>query len=320
MFEFTYYKTKAQNSIVNRVLAGSTGLLEVTTQTLTQPANIGSVDAEGYEYLLQYNPIRTADYELNLSLITNYQKNTVASLGDAGDITNGPNVITQGKAKYQYYIAVPVGVNYNPTTGKYVSARLSTEKHDLGSPIPSHTGSFAINFRFLKDFTLYAFSEWGLNNRIYNETQQFVNRLGGNAEYNKYRYLLGLSEAYPGAAPKDLTPLTPKTPEYNAAAEEFARLDGLYPGNYIEDGDYFIIREISLSYDLSEVIKSINLMNYVKYLTAGISVRNVALFSKYSGTDVGLNYAGARTSVSRGQDFLTLQTPRTVNFWFRLGL
>jgi hypothetical protein len=59
---------------------------------------------------------------------------------------------------------------------------------------------------------------------------------------------------------------------------------------------------------------------YVKYLTFGVSARNLARFTPYKGGDIGTNFSGARTTVSRSQDFLTLPTPRTFNFWVRLGL
>lgn len=318
--EFTYYNTVAENSIVNRQLAGSTGKYQVTTALLAQPYNLGKVSGSGFESLLQFTPIRGTEFNLDFTLIWNYQKNVIDDLGGTGDIIADPNAMTVGKPKHQFYTFIPVGVNYNPTTQKYSSARLSTEKVDLGSPIPDHTGSLAINFKFFKDFTLYAFGEWGLNNKICNQTQQFVNRLGGNAEYNRYRFLLGLSEAYPGAAPKDVTPLTPGTDEYKKVAEEFARMDGLYYGNYVEDASYFVLREISLSYDATDLLKTFDVNTYIKYLTIGVSGRNLVTVSEYSGVDVGLHYLGGRTTVSRGVDFLTLPTPRTINFWVRFGL
>ena len=95
-------------------------------------------------------------------------------------------------------------------------------------------------------------------------------------------------------------------------------MDWRNPGNYIEDADYLIIREVSLSYDFSSLLKDFELNTYLKSMALGLSVRNLARITKYSGPDVEFNSQGSRSD-ARAIDFITLQTPRTVNFWVRLG-
>jgi TonB-dependent starch-binding outer membrane protein SusC len=319
--EFTYYIQKATNSIVGKVNAPSTGLT-----ASTQPFNVGAVDASGFEAMLQYSPLRSVDYELNLSLIWNYQTNKVKDLGGAQPIYSVNNTIQVGMPKYEFYTYNSTGPTYD-ATGKYTASVRSTDRVDLGNPVPNHTGSFTVNFKFLKNFHLYAFSEWAIGNKIFNNTQLFANRMGNGTEYNRMTAQLGLtpivaanaSLGLPSSAPTDVTPLTPGTPEYNALAEKFAKLDWRYAGNYIEEADYLIIRELSLSYDFSDILSDFEITKYLKALSLGISVHNLARITKYSGSDVELNYTGART-IARGNDFLTLQTPRTVNFWVRIGL
>ncbi|KAF0139246.1 MAG: TonB-dependent receptor plug [Stygiobacter sp.] len=319
--EFTYYIQKATNSIVGKVNAPSTGLT-----ASTQPFNVGAVDASGFEALLQYSPIRSVDYDLNMSLIWNYQTNEVKDLGGAQPIYSINNVIHVGKPKYQFYTYNSTGPTFNATTNVYTGSVRSTDRVDLGNPVPNHTGSFTVNFKFLKNFNLYAFSEWAIGNKIFNNTQLFANRRGNGTEYNEMNALLGLapivaantSLGLPSSNPS-VTPLTPGTPEYIALAEKFAKLDWRYAGNYIEDADYLIIREVSLSYDLKDILSEFATTKYLKGLTVGVSVHNLARITKYSGSDVELNYTGSRT-IARGNDFLTLQTPRTVNFWVRIGL
>lgn len=319
--EFTYYIQKATNSIVGKVNAPSTGLT-----ASTQPFNVGAVDASGFETLLQYSPIRSVDYDLNMSLIWNYQTNEVKDLGGAQPIYSINNVIHVDKPKYQFYTYNSTGPTYNATTKVYTGSVRSTDRVDLGNPVPNHTGSFTVNFKFLKNFNLYAFSEWAIGNKIFNNTQLFANRRGNGTEYNEMNALLGLAPivaantalGLPSSNPA-VTPLAPGTPEYIALAEKFAKLDWRYAGNYIEDADYLIIREVSLSYDLKDILSEFATTKYLKALTVGVSVHNLARITKYSGSDVELNYTGSRT-IARGNDFLTLQTPRTVNFWVRIGL
>lgn len=318
--EFTYYIQKASNSIIGKVNAPSTGLT-----ASTQPFNVGAVDASGFESFIQYSPFRTADYSLQLGLIWNYQTNEVKNLGGAQPIFSVNNVIKEGLPKYEFYTYYSTGPNYN-TSGVYTGSVRSATQEALGNPVPDHTGSFTINFKFLRDFNLYVFTEWALNLKIFNNTQLFANRRGNGTHYNYLTQLLGLppivaatSTGLPSSAPAGVTPLTPGTEEYKKAAAEYASLDWRYAGNYIEDADYFIIREVSLSYDFTNLLRDFDLTSYVKTFAAGISVRNLARFTKYSGADVELNYTGSRT-IARGNDFLTLQNPRTVNFWVRLGL
>ncbi len=319
--EFTYYMQNAINSIVGKINAPSTGLT-----ASSQPFNVGAVDASGFETLLQYSPIRSTDYSLNLSLIWNYQKNEVKSLGGAQPIFGGNNVIQEGKPKFQFFTYTSTAATYNATTNLYTGSVRSVDRVDLGNPVANHTGSFTVNFKFLKNFNLYAFTEWSLGNKIFNNTQLFANRRGNGTDYNMMNALLGLApivtadvvKGLPSSNPQ-VTPLTPGTPEYIALAEKFAKLDWRYAGNYIEDADYLIIREVSLSYDFSDILSEYDITKYLKGLAIGVSVRNLARFTKYSGADVEFNFTGSR-SITRGADFLTLQNPRTINFWVRIGL
>ncbi len=308
-FEFTYYMTDAVNSIINKPTINSSGY-----NALAQPYNLGKATASGFESLIQYSPIRGNEFNLDLTLIWNYQTNKVDDLGPSADIFADPNAVAKGYPKFQFYTFKTKDVVYD-AAGKYLRAVSTDTRVDCGSPIPDHSGSFTLNFRFLKNFNLYAFAEWGLNNKIYNMTQVFANRFGNGKTYNDYKAKLGLAGGTAGVAA-----LTPGTAEYKQAAVEYGNMDPFLAGNYVQDASFLIVREISLSYDFTELLQSFDVNTYIKNLAAGLSVRNVATFSEYDGADIGLNYAGGRSTVSRAQDFLTLQTPRTVNLWVRLGL
>jgi TonB-dependent SusC/RagA subfamily outer membrane receptor len=317
--EFTYYRQNALNSIVGLVNAPSTG------KTITnQPYNVGKVENSGFETLLQYTPFNTVDYNLNLSFIWNYQQNKVTDMGIAPPQYFGFNsvqTIQNNFPKAQYYVQKVTGPRYS-SNGKYDHTNgplKTTERYDYGSPVPDHTGSFTVNFKFLKNFNLYAMAEFALNYKVYNYTQAFAARFGNVPEYNRYIWILGLPELAPNTAPTSLPQLTPGTPEYTKAAEEFAQLDWRNYAGWIEDADYLIIREVSLSYDFTDLLRQFDLTTYLKGLYAGISVRNLARITKYSGADVEFNATGGRGN-ARAMDFGTLQTPRTVNFWLRIGI
>jgi outer membrane receptor protein involved in Fe transport len=107
--ELTFYRSDATKSIVRSAFAPSTGL-----GGYTFPYNVGSVWGQGLESLLQFNPIRGADYDLNLSLIWNYQTNEVRDLGTTTQILTGfENVIKPGLPKYQFYDYKVKGATFN---------------------------------------------------------------------------------------------------------------------------------------------------------------------------------------------------------------
>ena len=300
--EFTYYNRVANNSIVGFPLSSSTGKANAGTL----PFNVGTWKAYGFETLVQYSPIREADYGLDLTLVWNYQSNEVTDLGGAQPIYagfNSSNVVMAGLRKSEFYAPQVLGATFN-TAGAYTGVLTTTSNVDLGSPLPDHSGSVTVNFKFLKNFSLYAFGEWGLHLNVYNYTKAFGAQTGNNP--TRLDILAQMNAATPG------------TQAYTDIANAYAKTDGRYVSNYLEKADYFVIREVSLSYDFTDLLSDYDLIGIFKYITAGISARNIARFSKYTGPDFEINSFGSR-SIAQGTDFLTLQTPRTFNFWVRLG-
>jgi TonB-dependent SusC/RagA subfamily outer membrane receptor len=299
--EMTYYNRNNNNAIIFFPLSSSTGKTRANL-----PYNVGAMKAWGLETMIQYFPIKGVDYSLDFSLIWNYQKNEVTDLGGAQDIYagfNSSNVIKAGLPRSEFYAPKVLGATFD-AAGKYFGVKATTENQRLGNPIPNHSGSITINFKFLKNFVLYGFGEFGLKNKVYNYTLAFGARTGNNP----YRNNLSAQ----------LATLTPNTQEYIDVANKYAKTDGRFVDNYLEDASYLAIRELSLSYDFTDLLGEFDLLGYVKYVTFGLSARNVLRITKYSGPDFEINSLGAR-SIAQGIDFLTLQTPRTVNFWVRLG-
>jgi hypothetical protein len=230
--------------------------------------------------------------------------------------------------KHEFYTQKVTGALFN-TDGTYAGPRLyqtpdpdDDDRVSFGNPIPSYTGSFTTNVRFLTDFNLYLFCDWALDRKIYNNTDIFAARFGNKKEFNRLANKLGragIGEAFFVEADPDITPLTPGTAAYIEAANQYAKMDWSYDGNFIEDANYFKLREISLSYSFRGLLPTLKAEKYVKDLTLGISARNILTFTNYSGADPEINTDGSR-SLSRGQDFLTLQNPRVYNVWLRLAL
>lgn len=298
--EFTYYIQNARNSIVGLNNPPSTGLTATSV-----PFNIGAMKAHGFESLLQTSLFRNSNYEINLGLIWNYQTNEVTDLGGAQPIFDGfsNNVIKEGLPKHEFYRQIVKGARFD-ASGKYLGPDVSTERVDLGNPIPKHTGSFTFNLKLFKNINVYALFDWALNRTINNSTARFAARFGNYVPLNNLKDLLKTQ--------------TPGTAEYIATANKVAKLDGNVPSNYFENGKFFKFRELSISYSLKDVLATYLSSNYISDFVVGVSGRNLFTSTPYTGSDVELNSNGSR-SLTRGWDFLTLQSPRTYNFWVRLA-
>ena len=307
--EFTYYQQNAVNSIFYKYESPSTGLTESPV-----PFNVGGIKNWGFESLLKANLIRSKDYGLELSFNWNYQNNVVTNLGGAEYIGLIANVIKEGLPKHEFYLHKVLGAKFNQD-GTYNTANATADRQDFGNPIPNHTGSFSIKFRFLKNFNFYALMDWAINRKMLNLTKLDATSQGNVPEYNILQAQLGIT------ANPEVTPLIPGTKEYIDAANKYARLDPNYASNYIENAGYFKIRELSLSYSLRDFLPKSS-YNYLKDIVIGVSVLNVWTFTKYSGADVELNAADnvGNISLARGIDFYTLQHPRVYNMWVTVSL
>lgn len=305
--ELTYYIQSAEKSIVGFNNPPSTGLTASSV-----PFNIGKIKGSGFESLLQAKLLNSQDYALDLGFIWNYQTNEVVDLGGAQPIFDGfsNNVIKEGLRKHEFYREVVNGAKFD-ANGKYIGVDVQTTRTALGNPIPTHTGSFTINFKFLKNFYFYVLTDWALDRKMFNDTQLFAARFGNYVPRINLGAQIGI-----GTVP-DITPYAVGTPEYIAAANAYAKTDGNYPSNYIVDAQFLKLREISISYSFKDFLPDLG-QTYVKDLVLGISGRNLWTSTPYTGADVELNHNGSR-SLTRGSDFLTLMNPRTYSFWMRVA-
>lgn len=311
--EFTYYLQTARESIIDFNNALSTG------QTASPvPFNIGQVDGKGLEALFQATPLRSRNLQVDFTVTSSWQTNEVKDLGGAQPIFDGfdINVTKEGLRNHEFYTFGVKGALFNED-GTYAGADITEERMSFGNPVPNYTGSFAMNLNLFRNLNAYVLADWATGHSIFNLTNQFAVQFSNHPENNRLRYQLGLTST-PPEGETGLQQLTPGTPDYNAAAERLARLNINVDGNFIEKADFLKLREISVSYNLRDIIRKIQAANFVRNFTIGFSARNLWTTTKYSGADPEVNFAGAR-SLSRGQDFLTLQNPRVYTFILQVG-
>lgn len=320
--DFTYFLQSATSSIIGFQNAPSTG------QTANAiPTNVGAIDGWGFEAQAYATLLRTTDFGLEVNLNWTFADNEVTDLGGAPPLFGNANVIEVGLPRNAFYLPTVLGAEFD-SAGVLVGTRYKLDSNGLpmleykGRPDPTHSGSFSLTFDFLSYFRIYGLAEWGLGNSIFNQTNQFANTAlsDGPNSLERRRLEVQLGQVPPNAyGDIGVTPLTPNTPEYVAAAERFVRTGTLDDdrGNWVEEADYFRVREISVAFDASSLVADFS-DNNIKQASLAFSVRNVALFTKYSGKEVDLNNSGT-TGIEQATDFLTLQSPRTLTMSLTLG-
>jgi len=313
--ELTYFMQTATNSIFNVVLPPSVGVPSVRK-------NVGAISGSGIETNLYARLFRTADYQLDLNFIWNYANNVVDDLGDAPPIISEPNVVFVGQPRAAFYTNPVRGALYD-SLGKYLKPDVDTSMRKFfGNPVAPNNGSFSVNFRFLKDFTLNLLTDWTIGGTLFNRSKQFLASFGNSVEYNRLHNALGIPNKPGSFIPIDTSVqrLTPGTPEYTAAADRYAQMDPNQFGApaYFESSDFFRIRELSLRWDGSSTISELA-PGVLRSFSLTVGARNLALFSSYSFPDPEVNSGGSRVTVSRGRDFITLQNPRVLYATIAIG-
>ena len=334
--EFTYYNQTAEESIFGRQLAPSTGLVASTL-----PFNVGEISIQGFEFALNMTPLSSRNASLDLGVILSHQTNEVKSVGvdrngeplpplfDGFDI----NVLKPGLPRAAFYVqpvngalfdadgvydGVDVGVQTN-ADGTPVDEDCNVEDGRCyrGNPYPDFNGSFTASLRLFQNLTVYALADWATGLRVYNNTDNFRAQFGNLTQRNELADQLGFTTS--GDDQGDFPDLTPGTQEYIDAANAYARTEGTLDDNFISDGDYLKLREVTVRYNLGPVLSTLPSLGVVRTAALALSARNVFQTSLYSGLDPEVNFNGAR-SLSRGQDFLTLQNPRQYFLTLTLGL
>lgn len=195
----------------------------------------------------------------------------------------------------------------NPDTGE--------SRCFMGIPYPEFNGSFNANVR-VGGFTFYALADWATGLSVFNNTDLFRSDFGN---YQQRNDLADQLFGYTDEDGNEVPGLTPGTDEYREVADAYARTSGAYDANFIREADYIKLREISVKYNLAGLIARTPGLERVRSASLSFAARNVWQSSKYDGLDPEVNFAGGR-SLSRGQDFLTLQNPRVYYVTLQLGI
>ncbi|KLT67565.1 SusC/RagA family TonB-linked outer membrane protein [Pedobacter sp. BMA] len=282
-FEFSYYR-KNVTDLLNLInLTPSTGFT-------TEFVNIGTMTNRGLEIMLRGVPILNEKVKWNVVAIYSRNKNVVDNI--PGGLLTFPGGFSQVAAVNGY----PIGAFYStyfarnadgslallnglPQTAK--AANGSTLRKVIGDPNPDWTGSLINEVNVGKHFSFRAQVDASIGADVFN----FTKRVG---DRDLYGGLKGYEAELRGEVPKGTS----------------AALFSIFE-NWIEDGSYVKLREVSASYDFKPKFLKNGSMRF------SVAGRNLFSIDNYSGYDPEINSAGQSTAV-RGFDFVEVPIPRQI--------
>ncbi len=290
-FEFSYYNKSVKDLLLLVNLRPTTGYL-------SQYQNIGDMTNKGLELLVRGIPIQHQNFKWNTSIIFNKNKNKVYNI--PGGLLTFPGGFGQVAAVEGYplgafyatafarnpdgsLLLTPAGFPQREMTGRNAAGQPSGTivNRVIGDPNPQWTGSFINEFTVGKNLSFRMQWDASYGGQVFN----FTKRVG---DRDLYGGLAGYIPELKGEVPK------------GTSAALFSIME-----NWIEDGSYLKLREVSASYTLHfKFLKE-------RPLRVTLAGRNLLSIDKYSGWDPETNAAGQSGAV-RGFDFVEVPIPRTI--------
>ncbi|MGQ1889217.1 SusC/RagA family TonB-linked outer membrane protein [Thermophagus sp. OGC60D27] len=272
-FSVNAYDNLTEDLLVYRDLPPSGGFSK-------QWQNTGSVKNQGIELSLSSTNIKTNKLTWTTDFSISFNKNSLTNFGGDTIINANSYGITQiyrdGGSLYSWYAKEFHGIDPNDgsvlwvgedgnLTHEYQEAR----KVEYGSPIPKVEGGFSTSIKY-SDLTLSANCSFVTGNKIYNYFRRYVDHDLQDPLFNTMM-------------PRDDWKLW-QQPGDDAThpLPQNARNSFDPSTRYIEDGDYFKIRNITLSYRIhGSLIDRLKISS----LDVALSADNVFTFTRFWGQD-----------------------------------
>jgi TonB-linked SusC/RagA family outer membrane protein len=298
--EFTYFNKDVKDLILNRTLAPSTAFVN-------RFLNIGTMTNKGYEFLIKgiildrqkFNWISTLSFSHNENKINGVEGNGVLPFAGGFGQVAAINGYSLGAYYSTFFARNPDGTllltpgglpqrerGQQKPNGTFITQRDGTGQPTgavlskvIGDPNPGAVLSFINEIDFRK-FNFRMQWDGMLGFDVFN----FTRRVG---DRDLYGGLKGFEKELKGEVPKGTS----------------TALFGIFE-NWIEDGSFIKLREVSVSYLLAPRLWKLQNVRFT------LSGRNLISFDNYSGYDPEVNAAGQDNAV-RGFDFVEVPIPRT---------
>lgn len=321
-----YFKSEIDDAILNASLAPSTGF---TSKWI----NAGIMSSDGWEITLSGKPIVTDDFTWNTSF--NWSKNEtivkqlapgierlfLAGFGTAGSylveglpygaIVGGAYLRTGAGTDSDTSLSIPSGdIVIKPETGYQ---DIDNKQRVIGNPTPDFILGWNNSFTY-KNLTLNFLFDWKKGGDIWNGTAwalSFFGRSQLTADTREETPIVldgVLPDGSGGYTPNDIAIVrdrnywTSNVGGFGSVGEQF-----------VQDGGWLRLRELSLSYNLPKKLFE-NILVDSAYIT--FTGRNLWLSTDYDGVDPETSLTGN----GNGQGFDYFNNPGTRSYMFKVGI
>jgi TonB-linked SusC/RagA family outer membrane protein len=322
--DVTFYTSQSKDLIVNVPLPSGSGF----TNSIQ---NAGELTNKGWEIVLDGNIIQSGKFKWYAML--NWSKNVseitkiangitsigVTSVGPLGQVRlvlgeqygsfYGNDFVRDGNVNVIIDDQATLS-NGSPNTNYGFPFRDPNPKV-IGNPNPKWLAGFRNNFTY-KNFTLSALIDVRYKFDVFNSTLGAMNQTGTSKE-SEDRYT---PYVFTGVQKTSGKPSNIEVQKgqywYTGAGGGFG--SGVQ-SQFVEDGTWFRLRDLSISLSLPTVAKKVKMQN----IEAGLTARNLLLITSYSGVDPEVNLNGDNNA--SGYDYFT--TPNTKSYggflrlWFQ---
>jgi TonB-linked SusC/RagA family outer membrane protein len=293
--DLTYYHSRNKNQILSVPIASSTGF---TARNI----NAGELENKGIEAILNFVPVKTENFRWELGFNFTRNRNFVVSLteGLQSVLLAGFGTIFQPRLVPGQQFGTFYGSGWlrNEQGQRIIGDNGFPIRQDnlvIGNPNPNYLLGIRNQISW-KDLTLSFLWDIRQGGDVWNGTEAVMTNIGGTVRTEQR----GQQIVFDGVRRDG----TPNTQAVTLTQANWFQADGRATGaagvheQFIEDGSWFRLRDVSLSYSLPKTIASKIKM---KGLNLSVYGRNVLLITNYSGVDPENNLYGI--GASTGLDY-----------------
>ena len=267
-----------------------------------QYKNVGAINNKGIEISLNADVIRTSKFQWTSDFNIGFNRNRVTELYGGKPELKGLKRLEEGRDMDEWYLREWAGVD--PANGSPLwyttdenGNRVTTDSYNkadrvyCGSAAPKFTGGWMNSFTY-KGFTLTANFDFVYGNLLYNQSRELLDSDGAYADYNSMKLKSGWKrwekEGDIATHPKAI----------NGGNKNSNKSSS----RYLEKGNYFSLRNLSLGYSIPEKLCG---KLGLQRVNVSCSADNLFTFTPFSGVSPQLSdsstdgYAGTIYPLSR---------------------
>ncbi|MBB6237417.1 TonB-linked SusC/RagA family outer membrane protein [Pedobacter sp. AK013] len=326
--DFTYYKLNSHKQIIAPRISYGTG-------SVIRLMNGGDVVNKGVEIQLKGSPIRSKDFNWDMTFNFTHNKGTVLSIADElPELYDSDTWVANGLRGAVFpgasTLAIAGWVNQrnnrgdlliNPATGLPILGS-DQEFPVIGDRTPKFNLGFVNSLNY-KNFSLSFLLDLRVGGDVYNQTQYELYRRGLSVktlDRDVPRVVTGvLKDGLENTANPTINTIL-ITPSANTNYYS-STTSGIAPEMFVEKNIKSLrLRDVTISYDFPS--KMLSRTNFLQGLGAYVTLTDVFLITNYSGTDPDANANNPSLGGAGGYgiDYGNMGRPLGVNIGFRLKL